>query len=72
VTPDEVSSARRLSEAGRALGAQRASLGSAPRPWGDDAAGLAFERRYRPVETHILAAWGQLARYVEGLGEERP
>jgi len=69
------SGARRLSEAGRALGAQRDGLGLAPRPWGDDEAGRAFERRYRPVEAQVLAAWEQLARYVEDLGDagvERP
>ena len=69
------SGARRLSEAGRALGAQRDGLGPAPRPWGDDEAGRAFERRYRPVEAQVLAAWEQLARYVEDLGDagvERP
>jgi hypothetical protein len=64
--------ALRLSEAGRSLRAQRDGIGPAPRPWGDDAAGQAFERRYRPVEAHVLTAWDQLARYVEGLGEDRP
>ena len=63
---------RRLSEVGRLLGARRDGVGPAPRPWGDDAAGLAFERRYRPVEAHVLAAWEQLAQYVEGLGDAGP
>lgn len=66
---------RRLSETGRALGAQRDGVGPAPRPWGDDEAGRAFERRYRPAEAHVLAAWQQLAQYVESLGDaglERP
>jgi hypothetical protein len=69
-----------LSAAGRELGEQRNDSGaalaaaSAARPWGDDEAGRAFERRYRPVETQVLTAWEQLARYVESLGaaSERP
>jgi len=70
MTGDDASAARRLSEAGRLLGVRRHGVGPAPRPWGDDEAGQAFERRYRPVETHVLAAWEQLAQYVEGLGAD--
>jgi len=69
------SGARRLSEAGRSLSAQRDGIGPAPQPWGDDEAGRAFERRYRSVEAQVLAAWEQLGRYVEDLGDaglERP
>lgn len=62
--------------AARALGALRDGPGasiaaaSASRPWGDDEAGRAFERRYRPVEAQVLAAWEQLARYMESLGRD--
>jgi hypothetical protein len=61
--------ARLLSAAGRELGAQRDYVGVASSPWGADPVGRAFEERYRPVETQVLAAWEQLASYVEGLGE---
>ncbi|MFC7276735.1 hypothetical protein ACFQS1_22315 [Paractinoplanes rhizophilus] len=66
---------RRISDAGRMLGAERESAGaavaaaSAARPWGDDEAGRAFDGRYRTMASQILTAWEQLARYVEGLGE---
>lgn len=61
--------ARLLSAAGREIGAQRDGVGAASAPWGADEAGRAFERRYRPVETQVLAAWEQLASYVQSLGE---
>jgi len=77
-----VEHARALAAAGRELGALREGPGAelakatAARPWGDDAAGWAFELRYRSIETPVLAAWEQLAGYVERLGEsahrERP
>jgi len=72
---DALPAARRLGDAGRSLSAQRDGAGSAlaaasaARPWGDDEAGRAFESRYRPMEAHVLSAWAQLARYVEGLGD---
>jgi hypothetical protein len=72
---------RDLAVAGRKLAALRAGAGgelaaaSAARPWGDDAAGRAFEQRYRSIEEQVLGAWEQLAGYLERLGEptrERP
>ena len=75
MTTEAWEGARRLQTAGQELGAQRDGAGaslaaaSAARPWGSDEAGLAFERRYRPAEAHVLAAWEQLAQYVESLGE---
>jgi hypothetical protein len=72
VTPGEL-----VREAGRQLGALREVEGaavaaaSAARPWGEDEAGRAFERRYRPVEAQVLGAWEQLARYVERLDSTR-
>ncbi|WP_433299451.1 hypothetical protein ACQP2F_46215 [Actinoplanes sp. CA-030573] len=62
--------------AARSLAALREGAGasiaaaSAARPWGDDEAGRAFERRYRPVEAQVLAAWEQLAQYMESLGRD--
>jgi hypothetical protein len=67
-----VTGARDLAEAGRVLAARRDDLGAsvAPgRPWGDDRAGRAFDRRYRAIEEQVLDAWEQLAAYVESLGE---
>lgn len=64
--------ARDLAEAGRVLTTRRADLGQtvvAGRPWGDDGAGRAFDRRYRAIEEQVLDAWEQLAAYVESLGE---
>lgn len=64
--------ARDLAEAGRVLAARRADLGTtvaAGRPWGEDRAGRAFDRRYRAIEEQVLDAWEQLAAYVESLGE---
>jgi hypothetical protein len=61
--------ARLLSAAGRELGAQRDDVGTAAAPWGADEVGRAFEQRYRPVESHVLTAWEQLAAYVQSLGE---
>jgi len=39
------------------------------RPWGSDDIGQSFENNYRPIEQQVFQAWGQLARYIEGLGE---
>jgi glycine/D-amino acid oxidase-like deaminating enzyme len=67
-----VTGARDLAEAGRVLAARRADLGTtvaAGRPWGEDRAGQAFDRRYREIEEQVLDAWEQLAAYVESLGE---
>ena len=67
--------ARRIGDVGRSLTALRDGDGSAltsasaARPWGGDEAGRAFECRYRPVEAQVMAAWEQLAQYVEGLGD---
>jgi hypothetical protein len=69
------SGARALSAAGQDLGAGRATAGaalaaaSAAMPWGRDDGGRAFESRYRSVESQVLAAWEQLASYVESLGD---
>ena len=64
--------ARDLAGAGRELAARRGEIGSsvvAGRPWGDDRAGLTFDRRYRVIEEQVLDAWEQLAAYVESLGD---
>jgi len=69
------SGARSLTAAGQDLAARRDSAGaaiaaaSAAQPWGHDAAGMAFESRYRTVESQVLAAWEQLAGYLESLGD---
>lgn len=68
--------ARQLADAGRDFAAQRAGLGaeiaaaSSAQPWGRDDIGQTFEQNYRPVEQQVLAAWEQLAAYLEGLGEQ--
>jgi hypothetical protein len=72
---EALAAARALSAAGRELGAGRANTGaalaaaSATVPWGRDEGGRAFESRYRSVESQVLAAWEQLAAYVESLGD---
>jgi hypothetical protein len=64
-----------LTTAGIDLAARRDGVGaavaaaSAARPWGGDAAGQAFDLRYRLVEQQVLDAWEHLAGYVESLGD---
>jgi len=68
--------AREMSIAGQDLADLRAGAGaaiaaaSAAPPWGNDDMGRSFERNYRPVEQQVLAAWEQLAAYLESLGEQ--
>jgi hypothetical protein len=63
-----------LAHAGRAVTAERDSLGSriaaasAERPWGKDEIGAAFDKTYRGYESPILETWRAVGAYLESLG----
>ncbi len=42
---------------------------SQQRPWGKDDIGQSFENNYRPIEQQVFQAWGQLAEYIQVLGD---
>lgn len=72
---EAIAGSRALRAVGHDLALRRGRLGAeieaatGDLPWGDDEYGAAFDRRYRPVERQVLAAWEQLAAYVAGLGD---
>jgi hypothetical protein len=69
-------SARHISVGGAALGqlAQHALERLHPlataRPWGSDEIGQACQRTYDQLAPAVLAAWPEIASYVESLGTQ--
>lgn len=42
---------------------------SESKPWGNDDIGAAFQKNYAPLLQQFTEGFGNIARYVEGLGE---
>ncbi len=45
------------------------AMTSEGRPWGNDDIGAAFQKNYAPLLQQFTEAFGNIARYVEGIGE---